>query len=213
MSATYDIEYDQTPVFLTVTTPPQLTVLPNGQSRNVGSADPPFTFQLVGLQGNDTAQTAFTTQPTCTSTATVTSPLGFYPITCSGGVSSTYTIAYSDASMAISDVGVTVTVTADNKSRLAGAANPAFTFSLTGLQGNDTAQTAFTTQPTCTSAADTNSPAGTYPITCSGTISNNYNIAYTAGTLTVTGPPTLTVTAENKSSPWSARPTRRSPSG
>jgi hypothetical protein len=40
-------------------------------------------------------------------------------------------------------------------------------------------------------------PAGTYPITCSGGSAANYSITYKTGTLTI-NPAPLTITADNK---------------
>ena len=78
-----------------------------------------------------------------------------------------------------------LTVTADDCSRMEGAANPAFTISYSGFKYNDNASS-LTTQPTAASEATTSSPAGTYPITVSGGSSDNYEFNYVNGTLTVT---------------------------
>ncbi len=76
-------------------------------------------------------------------------------------------------------------VTANDKARTLGAANPAFDASFTGLVGSDTATTiGLTVNFTCT--ATTGSPVGTYAITPSSMISpNNYTVTYLPGTLTV----------------------------
>ena len=78
-----------------------------------------------------------------------------------------------------------LTITADDKTKTAGAANPAFTISYSGFKYNDNASS-LTTQPTAASEATTSSPAGTYPITVSGGSSDNYEFNYVNGTLTVT---------------------------
>ena len=70
---------------------------------------------------------------------------------------------------------------AEDASRPADAANPAFTAKATGLVNGDTLAGIGIT---CTSTATANSPAGTYPITCSGSPAN-YRASFTAGTLTV----------------------------
>jgi hypothetical protein len=72
-----------------------------------------------------------------------------------------------------------LTVTADNKSRAFGAANPAFTYVVSP-------SVVLTTPATCTSTATVSSPVGTYPITCSGGALANYSITYVPGTLTIT---------------------------
>ena len=75
----------------------------------------------------------------------------------------------------------TLTITANDQSKVFGADDPIFTFTYTGLVNSDTKTT---TEPTC-SASDPHTDAGTYPITCSGAVDTNYNIGYVSGTLTV----------------------------
>ena len=77
-----------------------------------------------------------------------------------------------------------LTVTADDKSKVAGQANPAFTASYSGfVLGQDASvlggSLVFNT------TATTASPAGSYSITPSGMTSSNYQIQYIPGTLTV----------------------------
>jgi hypothetical protein len=78
-----------------------------------------------------------------------------------------------------------LTVTAPSDSRLLGAANPA---PLTPTYGNfaysDTVAS-LNTPASCSTAATTSSPVGTYEISCSGVQSENYVVTYVKGTLTV----------------------------
>jgi hypothetical protein len=82
----------------------------------------------------------------------------------------------------------TLTVTANNATRVYGAANPTFSGTVTGQQNGDTFTESFTTTATTTSAV------GTYPIVPSVTGNNlgNYTLDIVNGTLTVTGAPTTT---------------------
>jgi hypothetical protein len=80
-----------------------------------------------------------------------------------------------------------LTVTADNKSRSTGLANPNFTVTISGLVNGDTASVV-TGQPALSSTAVASSPPGTYPIVVGlGTLSAaNYDVAKLVnGTLTV----------------------------
>jgi hypothetical protein len=78
-----------------------------------------------------------------------------------------------------------LTVTADDKSRVFGVENPAFTFSYTGLVTGEDAD-AITSPPTATTTAVLDSPPGSYPITPSGGgTTDNYVFIYVDGTLTV----------------------------
>ena len=81
-----------------------------------------------------------------------------------------------------------LTVTADNKGKVYGAALPTFTATATGLVGTDNLSSlilGYTLNTTATAA----SPAGTYPITITGGATNTTNygpiITYVNGTLTV----------------------------
>ena len=83
----------------------------------------------------------------------------------------------------------TLTITADNKSIYVDDALPEYTYTVTGLVGNDT-ESVITTKPTVTcSDADANT-AGTYTITASGAnAGENYTITYVVGTLNVSSRP------------------------
>jgi len=170
-----------------------LTVTADNKTREYGDANPTFTISYSGWKNSDNAS-SLTTQPTATSTATQTSNAGTYPITVSGGVSDNYNFSYQNGTLTITKASLTVT--ADNKTREYGDANPAFTISYSGWKNSDNASS-LTTQPTATSIATQTSNTGTYPITVSGGVSDNYNFSYQNGTLTITKA-SLTVTAENK---------------
>jgi hypothetical protein len=92
-----------------------------------------------------------------------------------------------------------LTVIANDLARSYGAINPPLTFRYSGFVGGDDASV-LSGSPILTTAADTNSPVGTYPIVLSsGTLSNaHYSFSFTNGTLTVTQS-MLTVQAANQS--------------
>jgi hypothetical protein len=83
-----------------------------------------------------------------------------------------------------------LTVTADSKSRLFGAANPALTATLSGfVLGQNLATSGVTGSASCTTAATATSSGGGYPITCTlGSLAAaNYGFGpFVPGTLTVT---------------------------
>lgn len=83
----------------------------------------------------------------------------------------------------------TLTATAADATRVVGEDNPAFTVNVTGFVNDETTGNAAGYEaPIATTTADTNSEAGTYPITVSGGAATNYNFTYVPGTLTVTAP-------------------------
>ena len=92
-----------------------------------------------------------------------------------------YTINYVGNNFTITKKSLTIT--ADNKTKFYGAANPIFTYTYSGLVNGDLATF---TWPTIITTADQNSPAGTYPIIPSAATDPNYTITYVDGILTVT---------------------------
>jgi hypothetical protein len=114
---------------------------------------------------------------------------------CSGGAlsSANYTIdSYVGSTFTV--FRTALTVTADDKSRTYGAANPALTYNVSGFVNGDDASVVSGT-PTLSTTASAASNAGTYPITVSaGTLhASNYFFVFVSGTLTV-NPAPLTVT-------------------
>ena len=117
-----------------------------------------------------------------------------YPITASGAVDNDYTISYVPGTLSVTPVGLTIT--ADGKTKLYGAALPTLTASYNGFVNGDTASS-LTTQPALNTTATAASHVATYPITASGAVDNDYTISYVPSTLSVT-PVGLTITADGK---------------
>ncbi|MBP7741199.1 MAG: DUF5011 domain-containing protein [Candidatus Pacebacteria bacterium] len=92
------------------------------------------------------------------------------------------TIALTSANLSITPASLTVT--ADNKSKTYGAANPALTVSYGAFQNGDD-ENDLDTQPTASTLAVTGSNAGLWDITPAGGISDNYSFVYATGTLTI----------------------------
>ena len=173
-----------------------LTVTANNASRAFGAANPTFTSTITGFVNSETAS-VLTSQPTCSTTATATSPASppTYPITCSGGAATNYTFTYVNGALTITQA--TLTVTAENKTKVYGAALPTLTVTYAGFVAGDSAASLGGTLSVTTTATAT-SPVGTYAITASGYTSSNYTINYVPGTLTVTKA-VATVVADAKS--------------
>src|ERR671935_1719374 len=97
-----------------------------------------------------------------------------------------------------------LSVTADNASKVYGQANPAFTVSYSGFVNGDGPSSLGGTLSFAT-AATAASHVGSYPVTPSGLTSNDYDISFHAGTLSVTPAP-LTITASSGSSVYGSAP-------
>lgn len=66
-----------------------------------GKDIPGFTLSCDGLRNGETAASAFSEQPTATTTATKESPCGNYDIIVSGGKAANYDVTYNDAMLTI----------------------------------------------------------------------------------------------------------------
>jgi len=99
-----------------------------------------------------------------------------------GNTGNNYNVTFANNTTGVI-TSATLTVIADNQSKVVGAVDPTFTFTYTGFIPPDTAAVV-DTPPTCTVAVP-HTNAGTYPITCSGGVDNNYAFTYVNGTLTI----------------------------
>lgn len=181
---------------------PTLTFTAENFTRSVNTVNPTLTYSVSGLVGGDALSNAVSGQPLLSTTATTSSSIGTYPVSITQGklVASDYgyKLAFKAGTLTVSPSDY-LNITADNKTRRYGDANPAFTYTATGFVNGDTASilNGFTVNFATTAAL--NSPVGTYSITPSGASTlNNYGVDYHAGTLTI-DPRLLTITADNKS--------------
>ncbi len=183
---------------LTVTKAP-LQISADNKSKIYGAPIPALTVSYSGLVNGDTAATAVP-GVTATTSATQSSPIGTYPITVSGGTSANYELSYVPG---ILSVGRNLlTVTANDVSKVYGAAMPSFSAAFSGFLTGDNASS-LTEPVTFTTTATASSPAGTYPIQVSGGFIPNYDLVYQTGTLTITKAP-LTITADDQSKVYGA---------
>lgn len=77
-----------------------LTVRAVDTVRGLGEQNPEFRITYTGFVSGENAGN-LTTQPTATTTATVSSPPGYYPINLSGGVSSNYNFVYTNGRLTV----------------------------------------------------------------------------------------------------------------
>jgi serine protease AprX len=77
-----------------------LTVTASSATKILNAQNPAFTYTITGFKNNETAD-VLTAQPTCTTSATQTSPVGPYPITCAGGAADNYDFTYVNATFSI----------------------------------------------------------------------------------------------------------------
>ncbi len=167
---------------------PALTITAPNVPRQYGQTNPPLNnVTYSGFVNGDTPSVLSGTL-SCVSPAAPTSPIGTYAITCSGLTSSNYTIKYAPGVLTVTPAPLTVT--AANAQRVYGAANPALTGTITGIQNGDNITATYTTATTSAS------PVGTYAIAPTlvdptGKL-GNYKVTFINGTLTVVQASTTT---------------------
>ncbi|GHN01037.1 hypothetical protein WSM22_25260 [Cytophagales bacterium WSM2-2] len=180
---------------LTVNKAP-LTIKVADASRNYGAANPSFSYSFSGFVNGDDASAFSIAFSTPTTSATATSQVGTYTITPVGGnVGPNYSVNGFVGSGTLTVNPAALTVTANNASKIYGAANPAFSVNYSGFVNGETAAN-LTTAPTATSTATVSTSVGTVSIVPSGGAATNYSFNYVNGTLTI-NKATLTVTAND----------------
>ncbi len=181
-----------TNLFTITVNPATLAITAEPQLKTYGASDPALTFTVGGLQLNDTPASVLGGSLTRVAGESVAgSP---YAITQGNLVAnSNYTINFTGSTLAIAQAALSVT--ADAKTKIYGAADPAFTVTYSGFVNSETPTVlggtlGFTRAP--------GGNVGSYPITPAGLTSGNYTITFNTGTLSIT-PAALTITATAKS--------------
>ncbi len=177
---------------LTITTLP-VTVTATTQTKIYGNLDPALTYTSAPAVGSALPNGATITY-SGTLTRTAGENIGSYTISQGTLTNTNYAIAFSGANFSITTLSVTVT--ADVKSKTYGDLDPALTFTSNPAVGSALPNGATITYAgTLTRTAGEN--VGTYTIT-QGTVSNtNYTITYNSALLTINRLP-VTVTGDDK---------------
>ncbi len=171
------------------------TVLPSAQSitfpaltaKNYGDSD----FNVNTSSTNTSLPITYTSSNPAVATVDAAGKVhilsaGTAVITASQPANGNYQAA-ADVQQTLTVNPAALTITADNKTKTLGTANPALTITYSGFVNGDDA-TSLSTQPTVSTTASATSAAGIYAITVSSASSANYNITYVAGTFSVTNP-------------------------
>lgn len=169
-------------------TPAPLTVAAKNANRQYGAANPSLNNAAYNGFVNGDAFSSLSGTLSCTTTATQTSSVGTYPITCSGLSSTNYSINFIPGTLTITPAPLTIT--ANSTTKILNAMNPAFTWTASGFVNGENASV-FTAIPLCNTTAGTTSPVGSYSIACSGANATNYTFSYVSGTLRIIYSPSL----------------------
>ncbi|CAD5267481.1 MBG domain-containing protein [Imperialibacter sp. 75] len=166
-----------------------LTVTAEDKTKEYGAADPANTVTYAGfISGEDATDLG----GTLSFSRTAGEDVAAYAITPSGLTSGNYAISFAAGELEITKKGLTVT--AEDKTKEFGAADPVYTAAYAGfITGEDVTDLGGTLSFNRTAGEFVN----TYAITPSGLTSANYAISFVGGELEITKK-VLTVTAENK---------------
>lgn len=164
---------------------PALTIVGGNQVKTYGDAD--FTLQTSGGSGTGTV----TWNSDSPDVVSVDAATGKVTIRKTGEAIITAAKAgdnqfdSSSAQITITVNKAVLTVTAQDKTREYGQANPPLTLTYSGfVKGED--QTALSKEPVASCTAGIDAAVGTHPVTVSGGEAKNYEFVYVAGALTVT---------------------------
>jgi len=149
---------------------PEITA--DNKSREYSEENPALTY---------TTSASLTGEPSLTTTATKTSPVGENDIVVERG---TVTGDYTAKNGKLTITKAPLTVTAKSYTIKQGDALPTFEAEYSGFKNNETASV-LSNQPTIKTTATSASAPGTYDIIVSGAAANNYDISYVKGTLTI----------------------------
>ncbi|HEV2478120.1 MAG TPA: MBG domain-containing protein [Puia sp.] len=188
----YSIAY--VPGVMTVTQA-LLTVTADNQTMPFGGPMPTLTVSYSGFVNGDNVS-SLTAPATASTTATLSSPAGPYPITPSGASAANYSFSYVSGTLTINKP--ILTITADPGSSTYGSPlvpNTLLSVSYSGFVNGDD-PTSLTIAPTVSNAAFAGAPAGNYTLTPSGAVDPNYTIVYVNGTYTI-DPANLSIQANN----------------
>ena len=168
--------------------PATVFVTANAQTKVYGSGDPALTYQVSGLQGGDLASGVLTgalTRATGESAGTYAIAQG------SLAANGNYTLSFTGGALAITPA--MLTIAADSQSKVYGNADPALTYSVSGLQFRDGIAAALS--GALTRAPGESVTGSPYAITRGTLAANgNYAVSFTGSVLAITPAP-LAVTA------------------
>ncbi|QNN69889.1 MBG domain-containing protein [Thermomonas carbonis] len=158
---------------------PIATITFDNATREYGLPNPLFTFSVTGAILGDTA--ANVAVGSASTTATIGSDVGLYPILGNFTSAAGYQIQFVPGTLAITPA--TLLFTADGAVRYLGFPNPDFTGTVSGFRNGDTVASVFGDTVIWSSPAGPLSPIGFYPV-IGGTSARNYVFAQAPGNAT-----------------------------
>jgi len=173
-----------------------LNISAHNLNKVYGAGLPILSYNYAGLVNGDTATVL---SGSLTTTASISSGVGVYPINQGTLSAANYVLAFTPGILNVTPAALIVS--ADAESKIYGAPVPTFNYSFAGLVNGDTPSIF---QGALSTTATANSPVGNYGIGQGTlTVDSNYLITFIPGTLNVTPAP-LTVSADAESKIYGA---------
>jgi ELWxxDGT repeat protein len=195
------VNYEITHVngMLTVDQAP-LTVTADNKAKVYGAEEPDLTYTPSGTLFYDDDYHDVISGVVLSTATGADATAGTHAITASGGTADNYAITHENGTLTVGQASLTVT--ADDKTKVYGAADPVLTYTVGGelFYGDTEAVVSGVELATVTGEDAT---VGTHPITASHGTADNYAITHENGTLTV-GQAPLTVKADDKTKVYGA---------
>lgn len=160
-----------------------VTVNVRDATRVYGDQNPVFTLEYSGFKAGET-HNVIDEQPEAITTATVSSDVGEYTISVRGGHDKNYNMASQQGTITVTPARLSVT--ANDATRVYGAANPQFTASFVGFKLGQN-QSVLSSPVVIETSATEESGVGEYPLNVSGGVAsaNNYDFEYVSGVLEI----------------------------
>ena len=178
------------PTYAEMTTPvtilePSIVTI-KSYSRTYGEENPTFEYTVTGgaLDGI----------PVISCEATSTSPVGSYAITGQKGTVTNYNVTFVNGTLTVEKAPLKIT--AKDYTIKQGDALPTFEATYEGFKNEETSEV-LTKKPTIITTATSASEPGEYDITVSGAETQNYEISYVKGKLTIVEADPVTITAKS----------------
>ena len=153
----------------------KVTITANSYTRAYGDDNPVFGYTSSNNEN-------FDGEPEITCEATITSPVGTYPIVIKSGTVSGIEDTYVNGTLTITKAPLTIT--AKSYTITQGDALPTFEAEYSGFKNDETADI-LNKKPVLTTSVTSSSEPGTFDIVASGAEAQNYEISYVKGTLTI----------------------------
>jgi hypothetical protein len=169
-----------------------LTIGASNATRNYGAGNPTFSVTYSGFMNSEN-ETVLSALPQAGCTATSTSNVGTYPINVSGGYATNYDFSYRTGTLTVNKV--LLTITAQSAFSVYGDALPVYSYLCGGFVNGEN-ESVLSTRPSLSCNATVQSDAGSYAITPSNAVAQNYTFEYRQGVLTI-DKSSLTLTAND----------------